>query len=162
MLPEPSQHEFITTSLTSPSPMFNTTKTDLDTMMCTSPRYPDNNTYYPNNWGANSTYPSTYNNYYTAPNNNQQYNSTPTMVLYPSLYSTTVNQNQIHLHLHNNAAEKLDQYVPPDVLSGSRGILELGAPHQTDGETQPPQQIEEVDRAQTQSVTDPSSVWRPY
>jgi hypothetical protein len=35
----------------------------------------------------------------------------PTMVLYPQLYST-VNQNQIHLHLH--ASDKLEQYFGPE------------------------------------------------
>lgn len=40
-----------------------------------------------------------------------QYSSTPTMVLYPQLYST-VNQNQIHLHLHATATpDKIEQYL---------------------------------------------------
>lgn len=143
--------------------MFNSAKSDLDTMMCSSPRYPDNNTYYPNNWGSNSTYPSNY-NYYGAPNNNQQYTGTPTMVLYPHLYST-VNQNQIHLHLHGST-EKIDQYLTPDALTvaSSRNALEAGTTHPSGGETQQgaAAQIEDTDRVQTQSVTDPASVWRPY
>lgn len=40
-----------------------------------------------------------------------QYSATPTMVLYPQLYST-VNQNQIHLHLHATAStDKIEQYL---------------------------------------------------
>lgn len=141
-------------------------------MLCGSPRYPDNNTYYPNNWGSNPTYPNNY-NYYNTPNNNQQpylNSGTPTMVLYPHLYST-VNQNQIHLHLHGNG-EKLE-YLNTDSLTlmPARSNMELepasaNSDVQTDQQTAtqvPGQgQIEEAERGEVQSVTDPSSVWRPY
>lgn len=58
-------------------------------------------------WAYNSfQYPSCA----TAGGPNSQYSATPTMVLYPQLYST-VNQNQIHLHLHATTnSEKLEQY----------------------------------------------------
>lgn len=134
-------------------------------MVCAGSRYPDNNTYYPNNWGTNPSYSNNY-NYYNTPNNNQQsYPTTPTMVLYPHLYST-VNQNQIHVHLHGNS-EKLD-YINSDPLTlmPSRGAMDIGVtPESHDIQansqmtTQPHTQIEE-DRVQVQ--TDPSSVWRPY
>lgn len=54
-----------------------------------------------------------------------QYSSTPTMVLYPQLYST-VNQNQIHLHLHATAsADKLEQYL--GAMDNSMALSTSGA-----------------------------------
>ncbi|XP_034656247.1 protein lozenge [Drosophila subobscura] len=55
----------------------------------------------------------------------------PPVVLYPQLYST-VNQNQIHLHLHSS--EKLEQYLGSasdqqltiSSLTGSRSSIEIG------------------------------------
>ncbi|KAM8718600.1 hypothetical protein ACLKA7_001329 [Drosophila subpalustris] len=53
----------------------------------------------------------------------------PPVVLYPQLYST-VNQNQIHLHLHSS--EKLEQYLATDQqltissLAGNRSSIEIG------------------------------------
>ncbi|XP_031353423.1 runt-related transcription factor 3-like isoform X4 [Photinus pyralis] len=177
VLPEVPSHEFINTSLASPSVFHNSKAgisgtSDLDPMLCGSPRYPDNNTYYPNNWGSNPTYPNNY-NYYNTPNNNQQpyiNSGTPTMVLYPHLYST-VNQNQIHLHLHGNG-EKLE-YINTDSLSlmPTRSSMDLepasansDVPTNQQMATQVPGQgqIEEAERGEVQSVTDPSSVWRPY
>lgn len=157
VLPEPQQ-EYISSSLTSPSPMFNnSSKSDLDTMMYTNPRYPDNNTYYPNNWNTTTPY---YNNfYYSSTNNNQQYPGMPPVVLHPHLYST-VNQNQIHLHLHGST-EKLETLsLPPSCaeIGGTQpASADVAQSMQEDGP------IEECDRAaQAQNVTDPASVWRPY
>lgn len=131
-------------------------------MISASPRYPDNNTYYPNNWGSNPTYSNNY-NYYNTPNNNQQSylnTGTPTMVLYPHLYST-VNQNQIHVHLHSNNEDPLT-LMPP------RGAMEIGPPpadnaqmpSQVNTQAHTQAQIEESERGQGQA--DPASVWRPY
>lgn len=83
----------------------------------------------------------------------------PPVVLHPHLYST-VNQNQIHLHLHGST-EKLE------TLSLPPSCAEIGATQTSSGDvTQNMQEegpIEECDRAaQAQNVTDPSSVWRPY
>ncbi|XP_064556046.1 protein lozenge-like [Drosophila montana] len=53
----------------------------------------------------------------------------PPVVLYPQLYST-VNQNQIHLHLHSS--EKLEQYLATDQqltissLASNRSSIEIG------------------------------------
>ena len=173
VLPEPHhQHEYINSSLSSPTPIFNSAKADLEQMSLANSRYPDTSAYYPNNWGTpSSSYPNNY-NYYGPPNNNQQYlnpNGTPTMVLYPHLYST-VNQNSIHLHLHSNADKGGgDQYVnfndgltfpssrPPEELEQDTTV------NSTEGEVvpSPHEHIENLDRTQV-SVTDPSSVWRPY
>lgn len=89
-----------------------------------------------------------------------------TMVLYPHLYST-VNQNQIHLHLHGSAAtdiKQADQYPTSDdvaaivgnnltISGGSRGI-EIGIlPNNTHSQLSI-QTDDRYDRDQ--------SVWRPY
>lgn len=143
--------------------MFNSAKAELEQTICGSPRYSDTNTYYPNNWGTNPNYPSNY--YYSNSNNNQQYlnTGTPTMVLYPHLYST-VNQNQIHLHLHGSS-DKID-YLNHDALSlnTARGSIEIGmAASSTSEDVHSAQaQIDDSDRTHAQAVTDPSSVWRPY
>ncbi|XP_044252547.1 runt-related transcription factor 3-like isoform X2 [Tribolium madens] len=144
VLPEAGHNEFINTSLTSPPPMLNSAKSELDPM-----RYPDNSTYYPNNWTPNS-YPNNY-NYYNTPNNNQQYPST--MVLYPPLYST---QNQIHFHLHGST-EKIDQYLSTESLSLTpTRAIEL-AQSVTTEVAQSHETLEDTERTH-----DPASVWRPY
>lgn len=160
VLQEQPAQEYINTSLTSPPPMVNSAKADLiEPMICGSPRYSDSNTYYPNSWGTNMNYSNNY--YYNNSNNNQQYINSPappTMVLYPHLYST-VNQNQIHLHLHGSA-DKID-YINHDIsLTSTRSSIEIGVlppaaveVHSTQG------QIEDSDRTHAQA--DPN-VWRPY
>ncbi|XP_018566130.1 protein lozenge-like isoform X4 [Anoplophora glabripennis] len=156
VLPDAGSSEFISSSLTSPppAPMFNSAKADLESMI--APRYPDNN-YCPNNWGTNA-YPN--NNYYNPPYNQQQYLNHPA-IIYPQVYST-VNQNQIHFHLHANAGEKSDQYLQNSVSLTSPQRVEAvqtatsEVPHPHD-----PLRIEEPERAQSQQ-NDPSSVWRPY
>lgn len=162
MLQEQPPQEYINTSLTSSPPMVNSAKADLiEPMIGGSPRYSDSNTYYPNSWGTNMGYS---NNYYYNSNNNQQYLNTPTpaaMVLYPQLYHQ-VNQNQIHLHLHGTAADKLD-YINHDSISlTSTRSIEIGLiPPPTPVEVHSTQgQIEDSDRTHAQA--DPSSVWRPY
>jgi runt-related transcription factor len=83
------------------------------------------------------------------------------MVLYPSLYST-VNQNQIHLHVHNVTEYKPADQYPEDVtaivggnnvtISSANRAIEIGIVHD-----QPQDQIQRYDRQHG----DPS-VWRPY
>lgn len=161
------QHqEYLNTSLTSPPPMVNSAKADLiEPMICGSPRYTDSNTYYPNSWGTNMNYT---NNYYynNTTNNNQQYSinstaPTTTMVLYPHLYST-VNQNQIHLHLHGSTTDKID-YINHDIsLSSTRNSIEIGVvPPTTAVEVHAQGQIEDNDRTHPVQQ-DPNNVWRPY
>lgn len=146
------------------------TGSDLDPLLSSSPRY-DTSGYYPNNWNSNSGYPPNYNSYYPATNNNQtQYPGGPTMVLYPQLYST-VNQNQIHLHLHGT--DKWDQYLSSHesaaaltISPTSRGAIEIGlippnsaVLHETGGESL--QEIDQRNQDNSCVTTDPS-VWRPY
>lgn len=140
-----------------------------DPLLCgnSSSRYPDNNSYYPNHWSSSPGYSNNY-NYYTAPSNNQnQYiqSSGPTMVLYPHLYST-VNQNQIHLHLHSSP-EKLDHYFNSESLSSALTPLrpghELLPSSSTINESGNTNQLQDSDTKYEESTTtDPSSVWRPY
>lgn len=96
-----------------------------------------------------------------------------TMVLYPHVYST-VNQNQIHLHLHGT--DKIEQYLSSTenglTISSARGGIEIGIgttdnPNVImDGETDHHQPNDMGDVSQRdvgdQEVGDPSSVWRPY
>lgn len=138
---------------------------------------------------SNAPYPS-YNNW-TNGYNNYQYNGctpqaqypphpAPTMVLYPQLYST-VNQNQIHLHLHGT--DKIEQYLSPEhsltisSVSGARGAIEIGFGGNTsenllhpDGDTESNPNhdassgILPIQENRDSSIVpgDPASVWRPY
>ncbi|CAH1236723.1 unnamed protein product [Diabrotica balteata] len=164
VLPDSSSNEYITTSLTSPPPLFNSAKPDLEMI---SSRYPDNNSYCPNNWPANST--AYNNNYYNHSYNQQQYLNPTTMVVYPSLYST-VNQSQIHFHLHA-PSDKLDPYKNEPYIKSEQYLTDSA------GLTNP-QRVEAVQNSEVvhshvdslriedsernaQSQNDPS-VWRPY
>lgn len=101
----------------------------------------------------------------------------PTMLIYPQVYST-VNQNQIHLHLHGS--EKIEQYLGANendvTISGggarhsnsNLGIGLSGAADnaimessETDGHQHRTTEHETANRTD-QEVGDPSSVWRPY
>ncbi|KAF6207864.1 hypothetical protein GE061_016313 [Apolygus lucorum] len=112
-------------------------------------------------WGS-----SNYSNYYSPPAPPapppapQHY--TPPMVLYPSLYST-VNQNQIHLHVHNVPEYKptSDQYADDvtTIVAPSNVTISLGGNRPMDGipHDQSGDQLQRYDRTHN----DPS-VWRPY
>ncbi|KAK9883535.1 hypothetical protein WA026_001711 [Henosepilachna vigintioctopunctata] len=159
VLPEvPSQHEYITTSLTSPlispTPMYNSAKPDLEAIMPSNPRYSDN-PYCPNNWTSpNPTYPQTY--AYDSPTSNQQYS--PVVAIYPHLYST-VNQNQIHVHVHGSS-ENLDKFfTSAEALSGATPrAIELASVPSTDVVPPVAGSLQESEREQP---NDPN-VWRPY
>lgn len=141
---------------------------ELDPLLCGNPstRYPDNNSYYSNNWTSNPGYSNNYNYYNTPSNNQSQYIQTggPTMVLYPHLYST-VNQNQIHLHLHGSP-EKLDQYFNTETISALTPLRtgnELLASSSSLSEVVTTSQLQDNDRKYEETTTsDPASVWRPY
>ncbi|KAJ8934006.1 hypothetical protein NQ314_013641 [Rhamnusium bicolor] len=162
VLPDPGSNEYISTSLTSPpppAPMFNSAKASLDSMI--APRYPENNTYCPNNWGTNTAYPN--NNYYNPPYNQQQYlNHPPAMMVYPTSLYSTVNQNEIHFHLHSTASEKNEQYLTDSVSLTPPQRVEViqTATSEVPHAHVDPLRIEDSDRSQSQN--DPSSVWRPY
>ncbi|CAH1115915.1 unnamed protein product [Phaedon cochleariae] len=155
VLPDASSNEYITTSLTSPPPPPHTyppgaKPSDLDLL---ASRYPPDQAYPPNGWGG--AYPPTNNNYYhpSYGQSHQQYQSTAPhpVVVYPSLYST-VNQSQIHFHLHASDALPSPQQRVDVVQSASEQILRV---------EEHPLRIEEVEERVGQSQNDPS-VWRPY
>lgn len=93
----------------------------------------------------------------------------PAMLIYPQVYST-VNQNQIHLHLHGT--DKIEQYLHSDSLTISAArnpSIEIDGNETTEN----PNGIMETDDTERhrhhqtnnrdeQEVGDPSSVWRPY
>lgn len=95
------------------------------------------------------------------------------MLLYPQVYST-VNQNQIHLHLHGTASDKLEQYLSPDsvVISSLRNPAITSAPQgvevgiSADSPVVAAAQlglITETDPPDVQeNREDPNNVWRPY
>lgn len=94
----------------------------------------------------------------------------PPVVLYPHLYST-VNQNQIHLHLHHSDLNKpVEQYADDvatvvgnsnlTITGGSRGI-EIGiAPSSNQTPVEEPNDIV-ITRYNDRQSND-LSVWRPY
>lgn len=157
---------------TGTSPGYATNKTnDIDTI---NPSYASYN-----NWSNG------YNNYqYSACTPQPQYAphaGPPTMVLYPHVYST-VNQNQIHLHLHGS--DKLEQYLSSEnslTISSARGGIEIGITTSENPDVilgdesvdhhHHQQQTADNDLDATEShrddvddqvVGDPGSVWRPY
>lgn len=148
----------------------------------------------------NSSYPN-YNNWSNG-YNNYQYGSCPAppaqaqypvstpaaapMLIYPQVYST-VNQNQIHLHLHGT--DKIEQYLSSAesglAISSARGAqipsgIEIGIgtsdnvimetddrePHLQQPQAQHDQQTEMNPTAERGAddpdAVDPGSVWRPY
>jgi hypothetical protein len=106
----------------------------------------------------------------------QSYTPAPAMVLYgPQLYST-VNQNQIHLHLHGAGPEKLEQYLDNfnigsisaegmNNLNRNPSGVEVGI-GTSDMEQEPPviikNQHEESDIQDNQEVGESNIKWRPY
>lgn len=113
--------------------------------------------------------------------------SAPTMLIYPQVYST-VNQNQIHLHLHGT--DKIEQYLNSSesglTISSARNAsgIDIGIGtgdnsnvimeaddaehhHHQQQQRQHEQQTEMTQqpggsRDDDPEVVDPGSVWRPY
>ncbi|XP_060521752.1 runt-related transcription factor 3-like isoform X1 [Cylas formicarius] len=166
VLPEASSNEFISTSLTtsSPPPNFNSAKSELDTL---AGRYPENS-YCPNNWSTYPAYPN--NNCYNTSYNNQQYINQPTPVmLYPTSLYSTVNQNQIHFHLHPPSdSRSSDAYLTdssgnlPSVglASGSGSRPDLVPT--SSGELNSHVQGEEIQDSNRDQQPSADPVWRPY
>lgn len=155
-----SSTEFLNTSLNRNSPPF-TPKTDLIESTITSRGYQDS-PYYPNSWGT-TYHPSTYNNNcYNAPYNTQHYN-TPAPVVYPAIIST-VNQNQIHFHLHHTPSEGTrNEYFLPESLSSeaSRQDLVPTTSSEIIPEHEVSSSLQETSREEN-TAQDPNHVWRPY
>ncbi|XP_028169816.1 protein lozenge-like isoform X2 [Ostrinia furnacalis] len=125
---------------------------------------------YYNSWPTN-TY--NYNNYqYNNINNNPAclqshtpyINPNPQMIL-PNLYST-VNQNQIHVHLHSSADKhSLEQYIPSEIkISDIDGGISITTELQGAGETSGLVQTCDTGEEAKHALYGPSSqeVWRPY
>lgn len=124
------------------------------------------NTYGYNNYQYPCPTPSAQSQYPTAPVPPSQ----TTMLLYPQVYST-VNQNQIHLHLHGS--DKLvEQYLGSAAVGSSGGvpsdtsfpILNSCSSQRAIGEIPMISQHEDI-KPQEQTVdqdTGDQSVWRPY
>lgn len=98
------------------------------------------------------------------------------MLIYPQVYST-VNQNQIHLHVHGGA-DKIGEYLTANDSDAAIGVqrqpnanLAIGMSGSADNanvimessESEGHQRSEHETANRTdQEVADPSSVWRPY
>lgn len=98
----------------------------------------------------------------------------PAMLIYPQVYST-VNQNQIHLHLHGT--DKIEQYLNTNEnglsLSAGRNVsadIGLSGPTENqnvimendEGDGHHHRSEHETNNRTDEEVGDPSSVWRPY
>lgn len=115
------------------------------------------------------------------------HHAAPAMLIYPQVYST-VNQNQIHLHLHGS--DKIEQYLNSNenglsLSSGARNpTAEIGlnggtaaenqnvimenedgdaaAAHHHQQQQQHHRSEHETSNHRDEDISDPSSVWRPY
>lgn len=79
----------------------------------------------------------------------------PPTILCPTLYNT-INQNQIHLHVHGSQMNKLDHY-----LSGE-GSLALSSAAQAASRSIEIGIVGTAALTDQEAHSDPSSVWRPY
>lgn len=167
VLPEATNSEFVTTSLnrSSPPPPFPNPKTDLLETTVTSRGYHQESPYCPNNWGT-SYHSSSYNNNYYNPSSYQaQHFNTPSpVVAYPTIIST-VNQNQIHFHLHTPTdVSRNDYFLPESGLSTEVRNQDL-VPTSTNNaisEQEVSDTLQDGSREEN-SAQDPANlVWRPY
>lgn len=124
---------------------------------------------YYNTWSANSY---NYNNYqYNNMNNNPAclqshapYINPSTQMILPNLYST-VNQNQIHVHLHSTADKhNLDQYIPSEIkINDIDGGISITTELQGSGEAAGlVQSCEAGDEKHGLYGAGSQEVWRPY
>ncbi|KAM3965691.1 runt-related transcription factor 3 [Aphomia sociella] len=141
--------------------------TDLNATTVPAQRY--DSTYY-NTWPTN-TY--NYNNYqYNNINNNTAclqshtpyINPNPQMIM-PNLYST-VNQNQIHVHLHSSIDKhNLDQYIPSEIkISDIDGGISITTELQGSGDVGGLVQTCDTNEEVKHNLygTGSQEVWRPY
>ncbi|XP_066255128.1 runt-related transcription factor 3-like [Euwallacea similis] len=153
--------EFLNTSLTRSSPPPFSSKTDIVESSITSRGYQDS-PYCPNNWGSSFHPGSCNNNYYNTTYNAQHFNP-GTPVVYPAIIST-VNQNQIHFHLHPTPSEVArNEYFMSDNISseGSRAELVPTTVSEVVSEQEVSTPLQEGAREES-AVQDPTNVWRPY
>ncbi|XP_045451501.1 protein lozenge-like [Melitaea cinxia] len=141
------------------------TLTDLNTPAMTTPRYDPN---YINSWPTNS-YNYQYNNINNNPACLQSHtpyiNSNPQMIL-PNLTYSTVNQNQIHVHLHSSSDKyNLEQYMPSEIkindIDGGISITtELPGAGESSGLVQTCESADDVKHGLYGAGN--QEVWRPY
>lgn len=103
-------------------------------------------------------------------------------VIYPPIYQPTVNQSQIHFHLHPPPSDKSEHYLKNEQCQKREQYLK-SEQYLTDSTAlTPPQRVDIVQTVSTdvthslieplridngdvrsaQSQNDPTSVWRPY
>ncbi|XP_050298673.1 runt-related transcription factor 3-like isoform X2 [Anthonomus grandis grandis] len=150
-----STTEFLNTSFTRNSPP-TFPRTDLLESTITSRSYQDY-PYCPNNL---STYSSYNNNYYNSTYSPQHFNAT-TPVVYPTFIST-VNQNQIHFHLHPTPTSEVgrNDYFLPENGESSRQELIPTTVVETIGEH--PGVSSGLPEEASEESTGQEPVWRPY
>ncbi|XP_045518509.1 runt-related transcription factor 3-like [Pieris brassicae] len=134
--------------------------TDLNNM--STQRYDPN---YYNSWPSNS-----YNYQYNNINNNPAciqshtpYINPNSQMILPNLYST-VNQNQIHVHLHSSTDKyNLEQYIPSEIkISDIDGGISITTELPGSGEASGLVQTCENDDVKHQLYGTNQEVWRPY
>ncbi|VVC90027.1 unnamed protein product, partial [Leptidea sinapis] len=138
--------------------------TDLNSAAMSAQRYDTN---YYNSWPTNS-----YNYQYNNINNNPAclqshtpYINPNSQVILPNLYST-VNQNQIHVHLHSSADKyNLEQYIPSEIkISDIDGGISITTELPGNGEASGLVQTCEASDDVKHGLYGASNqeVWRPY
>lgn len=165
VLSDAASTEFLNTSLTRNSPpSFISHKSDLLESTITSRSYQDT-PYCPNSW-TTPYHPTTCNNNYynNTAYNSQHFNTPSPAVVYPAIIST-VNQNQIHFHLHPTPSDvSRNEYFLPDSISSEvprvdlvpTTVREVTTEHGVSSSS-----MQESSREEN-AVQDPSNVWRPY
>ncbi|XP_032519226.1 runt-related transcription factor 3-like isoform X1 [Danaus plexippus] len=136
----------------------NSSLTDLNSPSMSTQRYEPN---YYNSWPSNS-YNYQYNNINNNPACLQSHtpyiNPNPQMIL-PNLYST-VNQNQIHVHLHSSSDKyNLEQYKISDINGGISITTELQGAGEASGLVQTCEITDDVKHGLYGASQE---VWRPY
>ncbi|XP_045500369.1 protein lozenge-like [Colias croceus] len=155
------------TSYVKGSPTTSGSLTDLNTSAMAAQRYDTMPNNYYNSWPGNS-YNYQYNNINNNPACIQSHtpyiNPNPQMIL-PNLYST-VNQNQIHVHLHSSADKyNLEQYIPSEIkisdIDGGISITtELPGSGENSGLVQTCDTSDDVKHGLYAASN--QEVWRPY
>ncbi|KAF7278657.1 runt-related transcription factor 2-like isoform X1 [Rhynchophorus ferrugineus] len=156
VLPDPSS-EFFSTSFTRNSPPSNCPKSEL---MDTFPSrgYHQDTPYCPNSW--NTFHTSNYNNnYYNPPYNPQYYNTTTPIMPAPTIIST-VNQNQIHFHLHPSDTTRSEYFLQESPL-GTEDSRHL-VPVSTSAVIGDQAVSESMPEAPREGSSGQDTVWRPY
>ncbi|CAG9774047.1 unnamed protein product [Ceutorhynchus assimilis] len=163
--------EFLNSSLTRNSPptfVGISHKPDLmDSALPTGRSYHQEAPYCPNSWGAAAYHSAPYNNnYYNATYNHQHFNAPPpptgpsaAAVVYPAAIISTVNQNQIHFHLHSDLRNDFFMSESSDLVASRQELATVPASSTSEVNSV----LQETAREENNVVgQDPANVWRPY